>query len=227
MEYFSSLPKMLYSFDLVNQSPKVVSNIFSRFTIKQEVLNQITAFYKYQLQYGDTPEIVAYKQYNNPTLHWVICFINGMTDPQFDFPLLTDALERKIIKDYGYTTIDQAYAAIHHYELEVENTLAEVYGATTVSTEKHIVTLQQYSYASNTLNTNIINTPSTTTTTFRANNSNANSAVTSTLSVKSTYKPVYVYDYEDSLNESKREIKLLKPQYVEAMSNELLTVLNG
>jgi hypothetical protein len=62
---------------------------------------------------------------------------------------------------------------------------------------------------------------------FRANNSNANSAVTSTLSVKSTYKPVYVYDYEDSLNESKREIKLLKPQYVEAMSNELLTVLNG
>jgi len=227
MEYFNSLPKMLYSFDFVNQSPTVVTNIFNRFAIKQEVLNQINAFYKYQLQDGDTPEIIAYKQYNNPTLHWIICFINGLTDPQFEFPLPTDALERQIIKQYGYTSIDQAYTEIHHYELEVENTLAEVYGPTTVTTEKHIVTLQQYSYASNTLTTNIINSPTTTTTTFRANNSDPDSVITSILTVKSTYKPVYVYDYENSLNEAKREIKLLKPQYVEAMSNELLTVLNG
>ena len=227
MQYFSALPKILYSFDLKNDSPKAVANIFSRFKIKEEVLANVYSFYKYQLQNGDTPEIVAYQQYGDPTLHWVICFINGLTDPQFDFPLPTDALERKIIKDYGYTSIAQAYSTIHHYELEVENTLAEVYGATTVSTEKHIVTLQQYSYASNTLTTNIINTPSTTTTTFRANNSNANSAVTSTLSVKSTYKPVYVYDYEASNNEAKREIKLLKQQYVEAMSGELNSILNG
>jgi hypothetical protein len=227
MQYFSALPKILYAFDLKNDSPKAVANIFSRFKIKEEVLANVYAFYKYQLQEGDTPEIVAYQQYGDPTLHWIICFVNGLTDPQFDFPLPMDALERKILKDYNYTSIAQAYANIHHYELEVENTLAEAAGATTVTTEKHVVTLQQYSYASNTLTTNIINTPTYANTVFRANNSNANSAVTSTLSVKSTYKPVYVYDYEVAQNEAKREIKLLKKQYVEAMSGELNSVLNG
>jgi hypothetical protein len=36
-----------------------------------------------------------------------------------------------------------------------------------------------------------------------------------------------VYDYETTNNEAKREIKLLKQQYVEAMSGELNTILNG
>lgn len=227
MQYFTSLPKILYSFDLKNDSPKVVSNIFSRFKIREEVLANVYAFYKYQLQDGDTPEIVAYQQYGDPTLHWIVCFVNGLTDPQFDFPLPIDSLERKIIKQYGYTTIDQARSAIHHYELEIEKTLNEVYGAITVTTENHIVTLQQYNYASNTLVTNVLNSPTTTTATFRANNSNANSAVTSTLSQTSTYKTVYVYDHEVTENEKKREIKLLKKEYVEAMSNELQSILNG
>ena len=227
MQYFTALPKTLYSFDLKNDSPKVVSNIFSRFKIKEEVLANVYAFYKYQLQEGDTPEIVAYQQYGDPTLHWVICFINGLTDPQFDFPLSINALERTIIKKYGYTSIDEARADVHHYELSVEKTLNEVYGATTVTTENHTVTLSQYDYTSNTLINSVVGSPTTTTTTFRANNSDPTSEVTSTLSIKSTYKPVYVYDYEIEENEKKREIKLIKKQYVDVMSNELQSILNG
>jgi hypothetical protein len=227
MEYFTAIPKILYSFDLKNDSPKIVSNIFSRFKIREEVLANVYAFYKYQLKDGDTPEIVAYQQYGDPTLHWIVCFINGLTDPQFDFPLPIDSLERTIIKKYGYTSIDQARADVHHYELVVEKTLNVVYGPTTVTTENHIVTLKQYDYTSNTLINSVVGSPTTTTTTFRANNSDPTSAITSTLSVTSTYKPVYVYDYEIDENEKKREIKLLKKQYVQAMSNELQAILNG
>jgi hypothetical protein len=71
-----------------------------------------------------------------------------------------------------------------------------------------------------------LNTPVTETVSFRANNSDPNTAITSTLSVTSTYKPVYVYDYENELNEAKRSIKLLKPQFVQAMAAELQTVVN-
>ena len=42
----------------------------------------------------------------------------------------------------------------------------------------------------------------------------------------STYKPVYVYDYENELNESKRQIKILKREYIGALTAELETVLN-
>lgn len=227
MQFFSAFPKILYSFDFKKDSPKAVTNIFSRFKLKEEVLNNAYIYYKYQLQDGDTPEIIAYQQYGDPTLHWIICVINGLQDPQFEFPLPADAFERYVIKKYGYTTIDQAYASIHHYELEIEDTLVEVDGPTTVNTQTHIVTLDQYDYKSNTLIHYVTGVPISNTVNFRANSADANSNIVATLTKKSTYKPVYVFDYENELNEAKREIKLLKQEYAQAMSIELNTILNG
>lgn len=227
MSYFSSFPKLLYSFDLKNMSPDVVTNIFTRIRLRSDVVKNSLAYYKYQLVDGDTPEIVAYKEYGDAQYHWIICFANSIVDPQFDFPLQTMALENKIIKQYGYTTIDQAFAEIHHYELGVERTLTEVYGSSTISSNSYFVSANQYSYASNTLDPIILNSPTTVTAQFRANNSNANSAVTSTLSVKSTYKSVSVYDYETSQNENKRQINLLKPSFIPAIIQEMQYILNG
>ena len=108
-------------------------------------------------------------------------------------------MDNKIIKQYGYTSIANAYADIHHYELQVVRTLSEVDGLTTTKTENSIVTLEQYSYKSNTIVLQPLNTPVSETVSFRANNSDPNTAITSTLTVTSTYKPVYVYDYENEL----------------------------
>jgi hypothetical protein len=44
--------------------------------------------------------------------------------------------------------------------------------------------------------------------------------------VTSTYKPVYVYDYELEENEKKRQIRLLKRQYIQPLMLEIETVLN-
>jgi hypothetical protein len=116
---------------------------------------------------------------------------------------------------------------VHHYILEVEDTLIEVNGPTTVTTSNSVVTLEQFNYTTNSLDTKIINVPQTTTATFYANNSDNTSAVIATLTKVSTYKPVYVYEHEDQLNESKRTIDILKPQYVSGLTLELETVLNG
>ena len=227
MQFFSAFPRTLYSFDLKNDSPKAVTNIFSRFKMKEEVLNNAYIYYKYQLQDGDTPEIVAYQVYGDSTLHWIICVVNGLQDPQFDFPLPADALERKIIKQYGYMTIDTAYSTIHHYELEVQKTLVEVDGPITVNTQNHIVTLDQYDYKSNSLIHHVTGATTIETAYFRSNTADANSNIVATLTVQSTYKPVYVFDHENALNEQKREIKVLKTEYVQAINNELQTILNG
>lgn len=225
--YFRNFPKNLYSFDLSGASPTTVTNIFSRFSFNSAVLNNTFAFYKYQLVDGDTPEIVASKVYGDPTLHWVICLTNNLSDPLFELPLSQDALERKIIKQYGYTSIANAYSDIIHYVLEVKKTLSEVNGPTTVTSSNNIVTLQQYNYSSNTIVTKSTSTTTTENITFYANNSNANSATVATLTIASTYKPVYVYDYENELNESKRAIKILKQEYIGQLTLELETVLNG
>jgi hypothetical protein len=225
--YFSQFPKKLYTFDFSKNNPTQVTDIFSRFKISSSVLNNTVGFYKYQLRDGDTPEIVAYQKYGDPKLHWVICLVNNLIDPQFDFPLTRNALERFILDKYDYSLIEYAYSNVHHYILEVKDTLVEVDGPTTVTTSNSIVTLEQFNYTTNTLDTELLNVPQTQTATFYANNSDNTSAVVATFSKVSTYKPVYVYDHEDQLNEAKRTIDILKPEYVSGLAIELETVLNG
>lgn len=225
--YFSQFPKKAYTFDFNKKNPNVVTDIFSRFKISSSILNNTVGYYKYQLRDGDTPEIVAYQKYGDPKLHWVICLANNLIDPQFDFPLPRSALERYIVKKYGYTTIDNAYSNVHHYVLEVKDTLIEVQGPTTTTTSNNIVTLEQFNYSSDSLETKLINVPQTSNVTFYANNSDNTSAIIATLSKTSTYKPVYVYEHEDQLNEAKRIINILKPEYVSGLTVELETVLNG
>jgi hypothetical protein len=229
MQFFRSIPKTLYSFDFKNQSPKVITNIFSRFKVKSSVLTNAFAFNKYQIEDGDTPEIVAYKHYGDPKLHWIICLTNDLIDPQFDFPLSAQSLENYILKKYNLNTIEESFSINppHHHVLKIEKTLSEVNGITSTTTEECIVTLEQYNHISNSLVNKITNSPTTETIVFRQNNSDPNSPISSTLSIKSTYIPVSIFDYETEVNESKRQIKILKPEYAQAMSMELENILNG
>lgn len=226
--YFRQFPKIPYSFNLTNEGTvAAVTNIFARFNLKSDVVDNTSAFYKYQVEDTDTPELIAYKQYGDAELHWIIIMVNQISDPLFELPLPIDALERRIIKQYGYSSIAEAYSNIHHYELEVKKTLSEVNGPTTITTDTSIVTLEQYNYASNTL---YLNTPGSSTTRtyhFHANNSNTATANTASLTVTDTYKTVYVYDYEVELNETKRQIKILKPKYIEHLIDEIGKTLNG
>lgn len=227
--YFSRFPKRLYTFDVVNETPKLATNILSRVRFNSNITTNASVFYKYQLQDGDTPEIVAFKEYGDATLHWIICMINDLSDPLFDLPLTPIALESKILKQYGFNNISLAFSTTHHYELEVEDTLIEVNGPTTVTKNTSIVTLEQYNYSSNTLTTKLQNSPELNAfpIVFRANNANANSAITAYLTKKSTYKPVSVYDYEFEENEKKRQIKILRREYIQPIKNEIGTLLNG
>jgi len=225
--YFRQFPKIPYSFNLSNDGTlAAVTNIFARFSLKSDVVNNAYGFYKYQVEDTDTPEIIAYKQYGDPELHWIIIMVNQISDPLFELPLSQNALEKKIIKKYGYSSISEAYSNIHHYELEVKKILSEVNGPKNTTTDTSIVTLDQYNHSSNTIVTKSIGSTTTENITFYANNSDITSQIVATLTIQSTYKPVYVYDYELNLNESRREIKILKPQYIESLINEIGNVLN-
>lgn len=225
--YFASFPKTIYSFDFQNQGAIAATNIFSRFKVKSQVLNNSLAFYKYQIVDGDTPDTVSFKQYNDSKYHWIICLANDIFDGQFDFPLPIASLEKNILKKYGYTTIEQSMSATHHYEKVVEQTVVLPDGFSTTTSETFEVSLNQYDYTSNTIVLNVLNTPVTETVLLRANNADLESATTGTLSITTTYRAVNVYDYEIELNESKREINILKKEYVTSLVDELDNVLNG
>jgi len=234
--FFTKFPKKLYNFDFAANSTVVITDVLSRVRFNSKILNSVTAYTKYQLQDGDTPEIVSYKLYGDSEYHWVIILVNNLKDPQFDFPLPTLTLEQNILKKYNYTGIEQAIDNVHHYILETTSTLNEVGGLITTNVKSTIITLTQYDHKTNTLIT-LANLAATyvyphnasNTIYFKANNSGQNTAdatnAVSSLQIVERVKPVSIYDYEVELNENKREIKILKREYIEALSSELNRML--
>jgi len=193
MQYFDSLPKMLYT-DAGGNS-KVMTNIMARVSIIPQILNNPAIYYEYDIQEGDTPEIIAHKYYGDSYRYWLVLFANQLMDPQWDWPLSGNELTAYLIKKYGesYNT----YSEIHHYE----KILTQFdYGTNTTTTNK--VTVDEDTYNSIVPKTNIFSLP------------------TGNVSIAVNKSAVSVYDYELDLNEQKRSIKILNAAYVNQVEEE-------
>ena len=113
--YFSEFQKIYYDFP--DNSPsgrfiQVLTDITQNVRVRKEALSQITLYDEYDIQDGDTPEIIAEKYYGDPELHWIILLVNQRYDYINDFPLPMLELEQHAIGLYGNEHIDN----IHHYE---------------------------------------------------------------------------------------------------------------
>lgn len=193
MQYFDSLPKMIYS-DAGGNS-KIMTNIMARVSIIPQILNNPAIYYEYDIQDGDTPEIIAHKYYGDSYRYWLVLFANQLMDPQWDWPLSGNELSAYLIKKYGesYNT----YSEIHHYE----KTLTQFdYGTNTTTTNK--VTVDEDTYNAIVEQTNVFSLP------------------TGDVSITVSKSAVSVYDYELALNEEKRNIKILNAAYVNQVEEE-------
>lgn len=113
--YFSEFNKIYYDFP--DNSPsgrfiQVLTDITQNVRVRKNVLETITLYDEYDIQDGDTPEIIAEKYYDNPEYHWIIMLVNQRYDYINDFPLPMLELEKHIVNTYGIDHIDN----IHHYE---------------------------------------------------------------------------------------------------------------
>lgn len=70
-----------------------------------------TYFVDYDIQEGDTPENIAYRLWSDSSLSWIICYVNQIIDPFFDWPMRSDELMAYIKNKYGE---DHVYST-HHY----------------------------------------------------------------------------------------------------------------
>lgn len=91
--FFSKYPKTI-----INN--KLVTDIISRAFVRDKYSSKLSIYYPYDLQEGDTPEIIASKYYGDPERHWIVMLANDIVDPFFDF-----AMDYQIFNDY----IDEKY----------------------------------------------------------------------------------------------------------------------
>ena len=113
-EYVSRLPDGKNIGDFV-----VVKNLFKRVEIRQDILQNLAYFTQYKIQGDDRPDLVAFKNYGDETLDWLVLLSNNIMNIQNEWPMTNAAFNDFLIKKYGsYEKIE----GIHHYESqEVKN----------------------------------------------------------------------------------------------------------
>lgn len=209
MLYFNTLPKILTPDE--NGKYIALTNILTRAKLLEELQDNPMLFYKYSIQDGDTPEIVADKYYGDSYRYWIILYSNQLMDPLWQWPL-----------EYNQFLLylDSKYAE----QANTANVTPYIYTQQTV---------QQYQKVITTLDN--LSSIETTTTVSISPTEYANVVIgTQTYSLPSggtctvtTNKNIqYVFDYEYELNESKREIKLMDSFYVNQMEEQLYSVMN-
>ena len=104
MSYFNRFPTLLYDpAGVVN--PKLVTNILKRVRLRVNMKKELVLLDQYEVQEGETPEIVSDKHHGSPYYHWVILMTNGITDPYHDWPKSTRQLQMYINDKYGENVI--------------------------------------------------------------------------------------------------------------------------
>lgn len=215
--FFNYFPKTLYTSNNLTAGVDTVTNIIARFGFESTLKNNSAAFYKYNIQESDTPEIIASKYYDNPERHWIVLLFNDIMDPQFDWPLqyqpFIDYVNTKYSANNYADTANTGVTGLA-WSMNVNNVQA-YYKIVTRTNFDDISIVEKLEVDANTY-ANVA--ASTTTYTLQDG---------STITQKVTKETKTYYDYEQELNEEKREIKLIKPEFVPQIEKEFKKVIKS
>jgi len=205
MKFFRSFPK------IIDNNGKYVTNLLVRTDIIPTLMSNPALFYKYDMQDGDTPEIISNKYYNDPYRYWLFLYGNNIMDPQWDLALSDVNLNLYINSKYaGIATannqsiIQYVNTTIHGYYKTIST-----YDSSTQTTSTNDYRLDHDTY----INTSEYEQRSTT----LEDGSTVNTTIT-------TYKQT-VIEYEELLNERKRSVNILDSIYAKDMEIQLTSLL--
>jgi len=193
--------------------------------ITEELQEKFGTYDEYDITDSDTPEILAFKLYGDPELHWIILHFNNILDARFEWPQTTNNLVSYVQGKYANIN------GIHHYE---DANQKEVNGnitlnATTfsgINAGNAIINLSQDGVGFITSKPSALSIVVTTTKGgFKSGDQIAlatNNLITANVTTTTINSgiPVTNFVYEDRENELKRRIKLLKPQFIERVIRE-------
>ena len=112
MAYFRKFPLMAY--DIAgNENYKLLPNILRRVKLRSGIRSGSFLFDNYDVFDGERPEDVAFREYGDPELHWIILMTNNITDRYYQWPLTQPQFQEHLKDKYGAGNED----ATHHYEI--------------------------------------------------------------------------------------------------------------
>lgn len=245
-EFFKNYPTIQYGFD--GTTTESVTNIMVRAKIKALVKENSRIFYEYTLQEGDTPEIIAYKYYENVRYHWLVMMMNDIKDGRYDIGLDSNKFAKYVTAKYpgvvlNVTLANGSVANGARIRGLTSGATGEVIewnpGRKTIQILEKTGSFQRGESAETVLIRDTIKYKATIS--FGQQKVGAQQAVhhyedtvnnaiidyEQYLNTPSGEKRVVSnYTYELEENEKKRTINLIKPQYVDLVEEEIKNFLN-
>ena len=108
--FFEMMPKIVYDAKGAGDF-NIVTNLLKRVAIRAKVKDSAIMYDRYDVIEGQSPEEIAYLMYGDAELHWVILLMNDITDVYHDWPLSTPNFLRFVNDKYDNPD------AIHHWEI--------------------------------------------------------------------------------------------------------------
>lgn len=213
-KFFSYYPKTFYVSNTNSVGVDSITNIIARFKFEDSLKQNSTAFYPYQIQDGDTPEVIAHKYYGDPERHWIVLLFNDIIDAQFDWPLNQNNIIEYINDKYSANGSANTPSQTGITWALSENNVQAYFKVITTTGNDGTIKTEKLQVDKNTY----ANVAATTTTYTTANNENV------TISVSKETRSFYTYEMEE--NEKKREIKLLKQEFVSEVEKEFKRIIS-
>ena len=211
MKFFRSFPNLV-------SNNEVLTNLLVRTSLLPEISQNSAIFYKYELQEGDTPEIIASKYYGDSYRYWLFLYINNIMDPQWDLVLSTkvfnDYLESKykvIATENNQTVLEYTQTKTKYYYKKITTTDANSH--TISSSDDYQIDKETY-----------LELPESQTSTVVIDNGPYTSSISTITTSK--YKQ-NIYDHELQLNENKRTVKIMKSVYTKDMERQMTSLLSA
>ena len=186
--YFRKLPNLDYPSLLKNRESNVdyvqTKNLFRRVKIREDLFANFMQFDKYEIVGDERPDNVSEKVYGRDDLDWVVLLSNNIIDINNEWPLSQLQLNRFLSDKYT----PQELVSIHHYEtLELRD-------------NKNQLILPAGLVVDEDFNLEYL--------------SGGQVKSTNSLVDGRPVKAVTFYDYENSLNDKKRNINVLKQEFL-------------
>jgi hypothetical protein len=198
-DYFKKIP----NFEYVSRLPDskisdyiTVKNLFKKGIIRNDIFQNLSFFTKYIIEGNDRPDNVAFKVYNDSNLDWLVLVCNNIINIQTEWPLLQNSFDEYLLNKYE--NYDTLYNGIHHYETtEIKNSQ----DVTIVPEGLQVESDYSISYYDFFINQQV------------------------TITSNECVIAVTNYEYEEKIENDKRNIFLLKPQYLNVVLDDLEEIM--
>ena len=215
-----------------------ITNITTSFSFGPDILENSVAYYEYSVQDGETPEMIAHKVYKSSEKHWIILKVNNIFDVKSEWPMGESSLRKYLAVKYANTAINDLsyFVSEDNQKITTENSLEFV--------SEDSILLSGFQWAYNNTHsyyridtTRFVSTNEKYSDTIQITEDEYNDLSTGITNItladgkvievttEKTFKTYY--DYEKEMNEKKRSIKILKPEFGYVVQTELESFLNG